>query len=129
MGMKRRDDLTVTLKTMAIQAVRSGEIERAVKLIEEMNETARNVHDRYCEYVSILLTYIAEAFGEEKVKDAAEFMVNNVHKLWQRRTNDEGRKVREHCPAPLDGRSYQRSPFLVFQQVRGSLLLRSLRRV
>ncbi len=80
MNEKRWDDLTVTLKDKAIQAVRSGDTERAVELIEELNTASRNVHDRYCEYVSVLLTYVARAFGEEKVKDAAEFMVNNVHK-------------------------------------------------
>jgi hypothetical protein len=80
MSIKRRENLTVTLKDMAIQAVRSGNTDRAVELIEQLNNASRSVHDRYCEYVSILLTYIAEAFGEERVKDAAEYMVNNVHR-------------------------------------------------
>jgi hypothetical protein len=54
----------------AIEAIESGELERAVELCRGMKHEWRFLHDLMAESMLGLVTYIQETFGEEHVADA-----------------------------------------------------------
>jgi hypothetical protein len=54
----------------AIEAIESGELERAVELCRAMKHEWRFLHDLMAESMLGLVTYIQETFGEEHVADA-----------------------------------------------------------
>jgi hypothetical protein len=54
----------------AIEAIESGDLERAVELCRGMRHEWRFLHDLMAESMLGLVTYIQESFGEEHVADA-----------------------------------------------------------
>lgn len=63
----RRDDLVMGPREKAIAAVEAGNKEEALKQIEALHMLFKPLHDRYCEWINYLFTYIAENLGEEHV--------------------------------------------------------------
>ena len=63
----RRDDLVMGPREKAIAAVEAGDKEEALKQIEALHMLFKPLHDRYCEWINYLFTYIAENLGEEHV--------------------------------------------------------------
>ncbi len=78
--MTRRDDLTKTVSEMAIEAIQSGKREEAVQYVRELDELFQTIHDRYCEYCSSLETFVGNTYGEEALRDALRYLLNDVHK-------------------------------------------------
>jgi len=78
--MKRRDDLAVGPREKAIEAVKAGKKEEAIKYIEELYESFKPLHDRYSEWIQFLLTFIAERLGEEVVNEALRGITYAIYK-------------------------------------------------
>ncbi len=64
----------------AVVAIASGDTREAARQVEELNRTALKTHDRLVGYVSLLLSFIAQEMGEEKVRDAWRYVIERVHK-------------------------------------------------
>ena len=78
--MIRRDDLLVGPKEKAIEAVKAGNKEEAIRYIQELYEEFRPLHDRYSEWAQSLLSFIAEKLGEEAVEEALKRIFLDVYK-------------------------------------------------
>ena len=78
--MIHRDDLLAGPKEKAIEAVKAGRINEAIKYIEELNEQFRPLHDRYGDWIQSLLGFIAEKQGEEAVEEALKNTFSEVYK-------------------------------------------------
>lgn len=63
----RRDDLVMGPREKAIAAVEVGNKEEALKQIEALHMMFKPLHDRYCEWINYLFTFIAEHLGEDQV--------------------------------------------------------------
>lgn len=68
----RRDDLIMGPKEKAIEAVKAGDTEEALKQIEALHMQFKPLHDRYCEWINYLLTLISEKLGEDMVDEALQ---------------------------------------------------------
>ena len=77
---RRRDDLVIGPKEKAIEAVRAGNKEEAIKNIETLYEEFRPLHDRYGDWIQILLSFIAEKLGEEAIEEAIRRITYEVYK-------------------------------------------------
>ena len=78
--MRRRDDLLIGPKERAIEAVKAGRKEEAVKYIEELWEGFKPLHDRYGDWIQFLLSFIADKLGEEVVEEALRGIVIDIYK-------------------------------------------------
>lgn len=78
--MKRRDDLLIGPKEKAIAAIRSGNVEEAIKQIEELAGEFKPLHDRYNDWHQSLLNFISERLGEEAVEEALRRVFNDVYR-------------------------------------------------
>lgn len=78
--MKRRDDLLVGPKEKAIEAVKAGRKEEAIKYIEELYELFKPLHDRYSEWIQFLFSFIAERLGEGVVEEAYRGITMDIYK-------------------------------------------------
>jgi hypothetical protein len=70
--VKRRDDLVMGPKEKALAALNAGNIDETLKQIDALHKQFKPLHDRYCEWINYLLTFIAERVGEEAVEEAME---------------------------------------------------------
>ena len=86
--MIRRDDLLVGPKEKAIEAIKAGREQEAIKHIEELSEEFRPLHDRYGEWIQSLLCFIAEKLGEEAVEEALQKTFIDVYKDIYESTKD-----------------------------------------
>jgi hypothetical protein len=59
-------------KEKAIEAVKAGNTDETLKQIEALHKQFKPLHDRYCEWINYLLTFISERVGEEAVEEAME---------------------------------------------------------
>mgnify|MGYP000446623035 CR=1 FL=1 len=75
----RRDDLVMGPREKAIAAVEAGDKEEALKQIEALHMLFKPLHDRYCEWINYLFTYIAENLGEEHVGIAMQGTFDAVY--------------------------------------------------
>ena len=82
--MKRRDDLIVSVKQRAIDAVKAGDTEAAVKYIEELYNGFKPLHSRYCEWLQLLMAYIGEKLGEDAVEDVLKRTYEEVYGVLQK---------------------------------------------
>lgn len=80
--MKRRDDLLVGPREKAIEAVKAGNKEEALKYIEELDQFFKPLHDRYIGWIEFLLDLIAERLGEETVKEALRGIGTDIYGSW-----------------------------------------------
>ena len=64
----RRDDLCVSPRDKAIECIKAGKTEEALKYLDEVHEQFHILHDRYCDDISRGLGKLAEANGEEWLK-------------------------------------------------------------
>ncbi len=80
--VKRRDDLLIGPKEKAIDAVRAGKKDEAIKYIEELSQSFRPLHDRYGSWIEFLLDLIAERLGEETVQEALRGIGIEVYGPW-----------------------------------------------
>ncbi len=78
--MRRRDDFLVDPKEKAIEAVKAGNKEEAIKCIEELREGFKPLHDRYGDWIQLLLTFIADRLGEEAVEEALRHITTEIYK-------------------------------------------------
>lgn len=76
---KRRDDLLKGPKEKAIEAIKAGRTEEAIKFVKELAEDSHPVHDRMSEWSNALLTYIGDKLGEEAVLDATRRLMNEIY--------------------------------------------------
>ena len=87
--VRRRDDLVIGPKEKAIEAVKAGNKEDAIKNIEALYEEFRPLHDRYGDWVQILLSFIAEKLGEEAVEEAVRGITYEIYdERWLTRFKD-----------------------------------------
>ena len=77
---RRRDDLKIGPKEKAIEAVKAGNKEEAIKNIEALYEEFRPLHDRYGDWIQILLSFIAERLGEEAIEEAIRGITYEIYK-------------------------------------------------
>ena len=77
---RRRDDLLVGPKEKAIEAVKAGRKEEAIKYIEELYKIFKPLHDRYVDWIQFLLSFIADKLGEEVVEEALHGIVMSIYK-------------------------------------------------
>ena len=80
MATKRRDDFLIGPREKAIEAVKAGNKEDALKYIDELNFEFQPTHDRFSEFIQALLVYISEKLGEEAVEDAMKAVYDKVYK-------------------------------------------------
>jgi len=78
--MVRRDDLLIGPKERAIEAVHKGDKEKALASINALSEDFRPLHDRYVEWINLLLSYICKKNGEEAVNEAMEQLVVTIYR-------------------------------------------------
>ncbi len=78
-GTKRRDDLLQGPKEKAIEAIKAGKTEEAIKQVQELSKEFKPLHDRYSEWIQYLLTFIAEKLGEPAVEEALKGTYQNVY--------------------------------------------------
>lgn len=76
---RRRDDLLVSPKEKAINAVKAGDKDKALKSIEELYQMFLSLHDRYGDWMLLLLTFIGEKLGEEAVEEATRRGANEIY--------------------------------------------------
>lgn len=77
--MKRRNDLLKGPKEKAIEAVKKGEREEAIRWINELYEDFHPLHDRYSEWCASLLTFIGKNLGEETVLKATQQLMSEIY--------------------------------------------------
>ena len=90
----RRDDLLIGTKEKAIEAVKAGKKEEAIKYIELLSKEYQPLHDRYGDWIQILLTFIAERLGEEAIEEAFRTITLEIYKdrwvsLWKNMSSEE----------------------------------------
>ena len=78
--MKRRDDLLTGPKEKAIEAVKAGKQEEAIKYIEELHKMFQPLHDRYADWIQFLLSFIGEKLGEEVIEEALRGITLEIYK-------------------------------------------------
>lgn len=78
--MRRRDDLEIGPREKAIEAIKAGKKEEAIRYIGELVEEFRPLHDRYVEWIQSLLVFIAEKAGEEAVEEALIKTFSDVYR-------------------------------------------------
>jgi hypothetical protein len=66
--VKIRDDLNVGPREKAIEAIKAGKTEEALKYLDEAYEQFHYLHDRYSNDISRGFALLAEAYGEEWLK-------------------------------------------------------------
>ncbi len=66
-------DLALPDYKKAIDAVREGEFDKAFSLISGFKEMTVRMHDALMDMVGLLLTYIAENYGEDELEKALRF--------------------------------------------------------
>ncbi|TAK31672.1 MAG: hypothetical protein EPO21_17220 [Chloroflexota bacterium] len=76
----RRDDLAAGPKDKAIQAIKAGQKEEAIRQIEAMIQEWHSLHDRLVETSNIFASFIAERLGEEAVGDAWHAVAHGPYK-------------------------------------------------
>ena len=64
----------------ALSAIADGTDEEAMDHVKALNEAALQVHDRMVQYVNLLLAFIAQEMGEEKIQDAWRYIIERIHK-------------------------------------------------
>ena len=79
MGSKR-DDLKVGPYEKTVKYVEEGNRKEALRHLSQFRKETKATHDRLIEYAELFLTFIAERLGEESVKEAWEFVMNDSHK-------------------------------------------------
>ncbi|MFC1914008.1 hypothetical protein ACFLXF_01905 [Chloroflexota bacterium] len=67
---KRRADLEVSPKDKAIEAVKVGDKEEALKYIEELYQLPKGYHDRAVEIITFFLDLVANKMGGGAVEEA-----------------------------------------------------------
>ncbi|HTX08691.1 MAG TPA: hypothetical protein VME22_08775 [Solirubrobacteraceae bacterium] len=77
------DELCRPTMDRAIEALHAGDTERAIELCEGMKHEWRFLHDLMAESMLGLITYIQEAFGEERVAEAWE---RTLRRGWRRQS-------------------------------------------
>ena len=77
--VKRRDDLLSGPYEKTKEAIEKGDKEAALKNLEETRLLYKGIHDRYGDWISILFTFISKRLGEDAVKDANEFIMDNIY--------------------------------------------------
>jgi len=80
MTTRRRDDFLIGPREKAIEAVKAGNKEEAIKYIDALNFEFQPTHDRFSEFIQTLLVYISEKLGEEAVEDAMKTVYDRVYK-------------------------------------------------
>ena len=78
--MTPRDDLRRGPKEKAIEAIKDGRKQEALRYLEELNEQFRPLHDRYGDWIQSLLGFIAEKLGEEAIEEALRKTFEEVYK-------------------------------------------------
>ncbi len=78
--MRRRDDLMVGPKEKAIEAVKAGKRDEAIRYIQELYQEFKPLHDRYGDWIQTLLNFIADKLGEGAVEKALEKTFHDVYK-------------------------------------------------
>ncbi|MBC8466470.1 MAG: hypothetical protein H8D55_01410 [Deltaproteobacteria bacterium] len=82
---------------LAIAAIEAGDKEEAIDQVTRLNETALHVHDRMVQYINLMLSFVAEEMGEERVRDVWRYVIGRVHKkgvlALKGRTHDDVVKV------------------------------------
>ncbi len=78
-GVIRRDDLVMGPREKAIAAIEAGNKEEALKQVEALHDLFKPLHDRYCEWINFLFTFIAENLGEDQVGVAMKGTFNAVY--------------------------------------------------
>jgi len=66
---KRRDDLNIGPKEKAIQAIRAGKTEEALKYLDEVSEQFHHLNDLYSNDINRAFALLSAACGEERLKD------------------------------------------------------------
>jgi hypothetical protein len=66
---KRRDDFLIGPKEKAIEAIQAGKKEEAIKYLNEVSEQFHRLHDSYGNDINKGFGYLAQAYGEEWLKD------------------------------------------------------------
>jgi hypothetical protein len=75
----RRDDLLTSPKERAIEAVKAGEKHQAIQAIEDLYEMFHPLHDRYGDWMVLLLSFIGEKLGEDAVEEATRRGFNQMY--------------------------------------------------
>lgn len=63
--MKRREDFNIGPKEKLIEAIKTGETEKAIHYTNELYEMFRGMHDGFINTISLMHGKLAEAYGEE----------------------------------------------------------------
>lgn len=87
---ERRDDLLISPKEKAIEAVKAGNKEKALQYIEELYEMFHATHDRVGDWMVLLLTLIGEKLGEDAVEEALR---GGAHEIYSDRWVDNFRTM------------------------------------
>ena len=77
--MSRKTNPPKGPKEKAIDAIRGGKQDEAVSCVEQVHSSFKPLHDRYCDMVSLLLTYIGQKLGEEAVYEATCLFVHEIY--------------------------------------------------
>jgi hypothetical protein len=67
--IRRRDDLNISPRDKAARAIKEGNAKEALKYLDEVNEQFHHLNDLYSNDVSRAFAKLAEARGEEWLKD------------------------------------------------------------
>ena len=97
----RRDDLLIGPKEKAIEAVKAGNKEEAIKYINELSLEFQPTHDRFAEFIQALLVFVSEKLGEEAVNEALTAVYDNVYK--KKLLSESGWKPKEPSAEELVG--------------------------
>jgi hypothetical protein len=75
--MEKRSDLSRPLLDRAIEAIKSGQEEKAISLVQQMNQENQLMHDTLTDMVEMSLTFIANKLGEEAVPEAWQYLAKD----------------------------------------------------
>lgn len=66
-------------KEKAIDAIRAGKQDEAISQVENLYTSFKPLHDRYCDMISLLLTYIGRKLGEEAAYEATNLFMYEIY--------------------------------------------------
>ena len=70
MDKQELEELKVSIYENLRQAIREGDKEKALALIDDSNSNREKLNDLYVSWIDLLLTYIDDKLGEEAIYDA-----------------------------------------------------------
>lgn len=82
MDKKEMDALKVSIYDLLINAIKAGDKEKALVMVDDLEHSKRDFDDSYRQWIDMMMTYIADNLGEEALYEIHR--LNGERSLWPR---------------------------------------------